>query len=156
MADSSCLIHVQYATAALEKKWQPLLAKPQLKKWVQSACKSSCELTLRLVNQQEGLALNQQYRGQKHATNILTFALNEPVAKPSTDTIQADLVFCMPVIEKEARLQNKEVLHHMIHLLIHGVLHAQGFDHEDPIEADGMEALEVAILHRLKLKNPYI
>jgi probable rRNA maturation factor len=68
----------------------------------------------------------------------------------------ADFVFCVPVIEKEAKVQGKQLLHHFIHLLIHGVLHAQGFDHEDPIEAQAMETLEIAILHRLKLENPYI
>ena len=108
------------------------------------------------MNAKEGLALNQAYRDGDHATNILTFSLNDEDSDLTKDTILADFVFCMPVIEKEAKAQGKEVLHHFIHLLVHGVLHAQGFDHEDPIEAEAMEALEIAILHRLKLENPYI
>ena len=150
------LVNTQFASTALQKKWEPLLTKVQLKKWIKAACKLPFVFTLRLVNTKEGLELNQTYRGGDHATNILTFSMNGIGSDLSKETIMADFVFCMPVVEKEAKDQGKQVLHHFIHLLVHGVLHAQGFDHEDPIEAEAMEALEIAILHRLKLENPYI
>ena len=67
----------------------------------------------------------------------------------------ADLVFCMPVIQREAKKQDKTIQDHFAHLTIHGVLHAQGFDHEDELDAQAMESLEVAILKRLKIKDPY-
>ncbi|SMC37642.1 rRNA maturation RNase YbeY [Polynucleobacter kasalickyi] len=156
MPSQKYLVNTQFASTAIQNKWEPLLANAQLKKWIKAACKLPFEFTLRLVNAKEGLALNQAYRDGDHATNILTFSLNDEDSDLTKDTILADFVFCMPVIEKEAKAQGKEVLHHFIHLLVHGVLHAQGFDHEDPIEAEAMEALEIAILHRLKLENPYI
>ncbi len=149
-------VNTQFATSALENKWGELLTDAQLKKWIKAACQLPFEFTLRFVNAKEGLLLNQMYRGEDHATNILTFSLNDLSSDLSDQTLMADFVFCVPVIEKEAKAQGKQLLHHFIHLLIHGVLHAQGFDHEDPIEAQAMETLEIAILHRLKLENPYI
>ena len=149
-------VHTQFATPAIQNKWEPYLANAEVTKWIKAACKLPFEFTLRLVNAKEGLELNQNYRGGDHATNILTFSLNDTHSDLTIDTLTADFVFCMPVIEKEAKEQDKQVLHHFIHLLVHGVLHAQGFDHEDPVEAEAMEELEIAILHRLKLKNPYI
>ena len=68
----------------------------------------------------------------------------------------ADLVLCLPVIEIEAKKQDKSFEHHLAHLIIHGVLHAQGFDHEEEIDANAMESLEIAILKQLKIQNPYI
>jgi probable rRNA maturation factor len=156
MPSPKYLVHLQCASTAIQNKWEPLLTNAALKKWIKAACKLPFEFTLRLVNAKEGLQLNQAYRGGDHATNILTFSLNDEDSDLTKDTILADFVFCMPVIEKEAKAQGKQVLHHFIHLLVHGVLHAQGFDHEDPLEAEAMESLEIAILHRLKLENPYI
>jgi len=156
MSSQKYQVHTQFASTTLESKWGPVLTDTQLKKWIKAACQLPFEFTLRLVNAKEGLVLNQMYRGENHATNILTFSLNDLSSDLISETVTADLVFCMPVIEKEAKTQGKQVNHHFIHLLIHGVLHAQGFDHEDPIEAQAMETLEIAILHRLKLENPYI
>ena len=100
----------------------------------------------------ESKRLNNQYRGQNHATNILTFTLTE---EDTPSLLVADLILCMPVIEKEARAQAKSIEDHFAHLIVHGTLHAQGFDHEDAIEALAMESLEIAILKRLKINNPY-
>ena len=74
---------------------------------------------------------------------------------PSAE-LMADLVICMPVLEKEAKKQGKTLEHHFAHLIVHGMLHAQGFDHEDEIDALAMESLEIAILKRLKIQNPYV
>jgi probable rRNA maturation factor len=155
MAIGNSSIYIQFATPAIQDKWGPLLTLARLKKWVNAACKVNYELTLRLVNSKEAYALNHNFRGGDHATNILTFSLNHP-SDDLQQGICADLIFCMPVIVKEAKLQGKDIVNHFTHLLIHGVLHAQGYDHEDYVEAEAMEALEVAILQQLKLPNPYI
>ncbi len=108
------------------------------------------EITVRVVGDKEGRALNLQYRGKDYATNVLTFdyALS-PV-------LLADLVLCAPVLEHEATEQNKDLRAHYVHLLVHGTLHAMGFDHEhSPAEAARMEALEVLILQGLGYSNPY-
>jgi probable rRNA maturation factor len=115
------------------------------KKTVQAA-----EITVRVVDSEEGRALNQQYRGKDYATNVLTFdyALS-PV-------LLADLVLCAPVLEREALEQGKDLRAHWVHLLVHGTLHAMGYDHEhSQQEAARMEALEILILRDLGMDNPY-
>jgi probable rRNA maturation factor len=77
-------------------------------------------------------------------------------AENSPPVLIADLILCMPVIEVEAKKQNKTIQNHLAHLVVHGVLHAQGFDHEDEIDALAMESLEIAILKKLKIQNPYV
>ena len=93
--------------------------------------------------------LNRDYRGQDHATNILTFSYGQAPG------LFADLVFCLPVMRAEARQQNKRPDHHAAHLIVHGVLHASGMDHQNKNDADAMEWLEVAILGRFRIPNPY-
>lgn len=108
------------------------------------------ELTVRIVDAEEGQALNRDYRGRDYATNVLTFdyAL-EPV-------VMADLVLCAPVIEAEAKKLKKPLAAHYAHLLVHGALHAQGWDHEtSEADAEAMEAREVEILAALGEPNPY-
>ncbi len=116
------------------------------------ACNGPAELTVRVVDEAEGRALNRQFRGmaQDHATNVLTFGYaTRPV-------IHADLVLCAPVVAKEAAEQGKPLRAHYTHLLVHGALHAQGYDHETSAQAaHEMEALEVLLLGALGLANPY-
>jgi len=107
------------------------------------------EITVRIVGQAEGLALNQSYRAQDHATNVLTFAY-------SLAPVVADLVLCAPVVAQEAKQQGKTLAAHYAHLLVHGTLHAQGWDHETSLaDALAMEAQEVAIMRGLGMPNPY-
>ena len=122
--------------------------------WVQRvlrhALQSPGELTVRIVDAQEGQALNHSFRKKNNATNVLTFDYErQPV-------VVADLVLCAPVIEREASEQGKALKNHYAHLLVHGCLHAQGWDHETS-EADAleMEAFEVEILAQLGVPNPY-
>lgn len=145
-------LDVQFASAALAKKWDGQITKQKLKKWVQAALLEDAAITIRFVGRAEGRKLNAAYRQKDYATNVLTFPYEE---QPGIDHLYADIIICPPVVEKEAKEQQKTFLQHLAHLTIHGTLHAQGFDHEDEIEAQAMEELEVAILKKLKQPNPY-
>ena len=127
----------------------------QLRRWVRSALFADAELTLRFVGTTESRQLNAQFRGRDYATNVLTFNYSDEVASHSTAALQADIVICLPVLNREARSQGKAVRDHLAHLVIHGVLHAQGLDHETDEEAIRMESLETAILKRFRIADPY-
>ena len=122
------------------------------RRWVQAALLAPAELTLRFVDADEGRALNRDYRGKDYATNVLTFAYTED---EDAEVTQADIILCTDVLEKEAAEQGLAIAAHAAHLVVHGVLHAQGYDHEDASEAAEMEALEVEILAGLGIENPY-
>jgi len=146
-------LELQFSNRALETKWATIFSLKLIRPWVKAALQQPAQVVVRLVGSAESKRLNYQYRAQNHATNILTFTLSENTL--SAELI-ADLLICMPVLEKEAKKQGKTLEHHFAHLIIHGMLHAQGFDHEDEIDALAMESLEIAILKRLKIQNPYI
>jgi probable rRNA maturation factor len=147
-------ITLQFSSPTLQKRWAPKLPIRRVKKWVQSSLEGPAELTLLFVGNAQSKKLNQTYRHQDHATNVLTFSLDLPSSKnPKTC---ADLIFCIPVINQEARAQKKDPIKHLTHLIIHGVLHAQGYDHENTKQAKVMENLEIAILKKLGIENPYV
>jgi len=127
-----------------------ILSPARVRKWVAMALDAPAEIAVRIVGAEEGQALNRQYRGKNYATNVLTFDYaREPV-------VSADLVLCAPVVEREAREQGKTLEAHYAHLLVHGALHAQGYDHEaGQREALKMEALEVLLMGVLGFPNPY-
>lgn len=141
-------LSVQYPDMRL----QEILTRPLLRKTVQAAIFFPAELNLRFVGAEEGRLLNKDYRGKDYATNVLTFAYTED---SEADVTQADIILCTDVLQKEATEQNKSIIEHAQHLVVHGVLHAQGYDHEDDAEAEEMEALEIEILANLGLPNPY-
>ena len=126
------------------------LRHPAVHRWIAQALARPAQIAVRVVGTEEGQALNRQYRGKDYATNVLTF---DYVREP---TVMADLVLCAPVVEREARAQRKTLRDHYAHLLVHGTLHAQGWDHEtgerDALE---MEALEILLLASLGFDNPY-
>lgn len=134
--------------------------RPRLRRWVLAALQQDARVTLRFVGRREGRALNLAHRGRDYATNVLTFAYGSPPL-PGTPTdagaapIEADIVICLPVVRAEAREQRKPVDHHLAHMVIHGVLHAQGYDHDDEAEAQAMESLETALLARFRIPDPY-
>jgi probable rRNA maturation factor len=138
-----------------DRRLQKQLPRKLLKSVVQAALVSPpapVEITLRFVNAEEGRVLNREYRGKDYATNVLTFAYNESNA---AKVIAADIILCTDVLQQEAENQHKTILAHTLHLIVHGVLHAQGYDHVEQGEAVAMEALEVEILAKLDVKNPY-
>jgi len=125
------------------------LPRHRVTRWLRAALQSDAELTVRIVDAAEGRALNRDYRHKDYATNVLTFDYaQEPV-------VNADLVLCAPVVAQEAKAQHKTLEEHYAHLLIHGALHAQGWDHELDEDAQVMELRESEIMARLGFANPY-
>lgn len=112
---------------------------------------------IRIIDEQESKLLNSQYRHKDYATNVLSFTNDLPsnILDSLEEIPLGDLAICAPVVEREANEQNKQLHAHWAHMVIHGILHLQGFDHEDEVEAETMEALECAMLAKLGLANPY-
>lgn len=125
------------------------LPRRRVMRWLKAALDGPAEITVRIVDAEEGQALNREYRQRDYATNVLTFDYqHEPV-------VVADLVLCAPVVEREAQEMGLPVADHYAHLLVHGALHAQGHDHEEDDEAEAMESREREILKGLGLHDPY-
>ena len=145
MAASELSLSLQFADARHRHE----LPRHKVRRFVRAALERPGELTVRIVGADEGRELNRSWRGKDYATNVLTFDYShEPV-------VQADLVLCAPVVEAEAMTLGVPLLHHYAHLLVHGTLHAQGWDHETEDEAQAMEAHETALMLRLGLADPY-
>jgi probable rRNA maturation factor len=125
------------------------LPRHKVARWIRASLQSDAEITVRIVDTAEGQALNRDYRQKDYATNVLTFDYTqEPV-------VTADLVLCAPVVALEAKDQDKTLEEHYAHLLVHGALHAQGWDHEEDEDAQVMELRESEIMARLGFANPY-
>ncbi len=132
-----------------DSRHRGVLSRADVIRWIRAALAVPAEITVRVVDADEGLALNRDFRGQDHATNVLTF----PYA--DAPTLSADLVVCAPVVEAEAAAQGIPLVAHYAHLIVHGTLHAQGFDHERTTEAKRMEARESEILVGFGFADPY-
>lgn len=126
------------------------LPRHQVARWIRAALQAPGEIAVRIVGEDEGRELNRSYRGKDYATNVLTFDYaREPL-------VHADLVLCAPVVEREARELGLPLADHYAHLLVHGTLHAQGWDHEtSDADAEAMEARETEVLLGLGLHDPY-
>ncbi len=125
-------------------------------KWARLALQScdvdSATLTIRIVNQTEGHNLNNAFRDKDYATNVLTFVYHDKKSR----NLEGDIVLCAPVVNREAKEQKKPPQNHYAHLTIHGLLHLAGLDHINAKDAKVMEALEVALLAKLKIADPYV
>ena len=144
-------LSVQYPDARLKE----VITRTAIRKWIQAALFAPAELTIRFVDADEGRELNKQYRGKDYATNVLTFAYNEGEEMADDAPTQADIILCTDVLEREAAEQKKSVEEHTAHLIVHGVLHAQGYDHEDDDKAAEMEGIETELLAELGYADPY-
>jgi len=132
-----------------DKRHRDQLPRHKVARWLKAALESDAELTVRIVDAEEGQALNRDYRQKDYATNVLTFDYTqEPV-------VMADLILCAPVVEREAQEQHKDLVAHYAHMLVHGALHAQGWDHLEDDEAQAMEQREREIMAALGFNDPY-
>jgi len=132
-----------------DKRHRDTLPRHKVARWVKAALDTDGEIAVRIVDAEEGQALNKDFRKKNYATNVLTFDYaHEPV-------VMADLIVCAPVIEQEAAEQGKSLEAHYAHMLVHGTLHAQGWDHLKKKEAEAMEAREREILAALGFPDPY-
>ena len=111
------------------------------------------EVVIRIVDEAEMIQFNEHYRDKKGSTNILSFPFEAP--EGVDNYLLGDMLVCAPVVEKEAQQQKKELDHHWAHMIVHGVLHLLGYDHVDDQDAEEMEELEIKILKKIKIKNPY-
>lgn len=125
------------------------LPRHKVARWIRAALDAPAEITVRIVDADEGRALNRDYRGRDYATNVLTFDYSH------APVVVADLILCAPVVEAEAKKARKPIEQHYAHLLVHGALHAQGHDHERDDEAAVMEARETEVLASLGHPDPY-
>lgn len=147
----SAAVAVQYGT---RRPWAP--AAPTLRLWADAALaggRRRAELGIRVVGSAEGRRLNRDFRGKDRPTNVLSFP--GPGDAPGSGRFLGDLVVCAPVVAREAREQGKALRAHWAHMVVHGVLHLLGEDHDTPRRAAGMEAREIAILAGLGFGNPY-
>jgi probable rRNA maturation factor len=126
-----------------------LLARHRVARWIRAALLAPADITVRIVDESEGRALNRDFRSKDYATNVLTF----DYAK--APRVQADLVLCAPVVAREARDQRLRIEAHYAHLIVHGTLHAQGWDHERAADARRMQARETVLLAALGYPDPY-
>ena len=127
-------------------------------RWAEAALQEDvtedCELSIRLVEVEESAELNNTYRAKTGPTNVLSFPFDSPI--PMEPKLLGDLVICVPIVEKEALEQAKQLENHWAHLVVHGCLHLLGYDHIEDDQAEEMEAFEVEILQTLVIDNPYL
>ncbi len=144
----SLTLSVQYALGHTG-----LPSRAQLRQWAKAALLGDVEATLRIVDADEGQSLNQSYRRKAHATNVLTFAYG---SETKTGPMTGDIVLCAPVVTREAAEQAIPLDAHYAHLVVHGMLHLQGYDHERKHDAVTMEAVESFIMQRMGYPDPYL
>lgn len=138
-------LSLQFADAA----HRAVLPRHRVARWLRAALAAPAQITVRIVGNDEGRALNRDFRGKDYATNVLTFDYErEPV-------VVADIVLCAPVVEREAAEQGVDLAAHYAHLVVHGALHAQGFEHERAQDARAMEARESRVVVALGFADPY-
>jgi len=128
-----------------------------IKRWVSAAIgdkPEDTELSLRIVDEQESQALNEKYRGANGPTNVLSFPFDAEIPEPLP--LIGDIVICAPVVAREAQQQNKDLKAHWAHMIIHGVLHLLGYDHQNESQAVIMETLETDIMQNLGFPPPYL
>ena len=151
MAFKKLQLSLQFGDIGNAARHRAALPRHSVARWIRHALECDAEITVRIVGSDEGQALNRDYRKKDYATNVLSFDYTR------APLVTADLVLCAPVVAKEAKDNKKPLRDHYAHLLVHGTLHAQGYDHEtSAADADTMEAREIGILAGVGVKNPYL
>jgi probable rRNA maturation factor len=146
---SDLTLSLQFGAIKYAQRHRAALPRHKVTRWIRHALSTDAEITVRIVDAEEGQALNRDFRKKDYATNVLTFDYTqEPL-------VTADLVLCAPVVAQEAKEQGKTLQEHYAHLIVHGTLHAQGWDHELDEDAQVMELRETEIMARLGFNNPY-
>jgi len=156
--DASVSVDVQVASAVTS-----VPDENEIQTWVAEAISElavdrKCEVSVRIVDEEEGRDLNMRYRDMDRATNVLSFPVDSDTLgnlPPDLPVSLGDIVICGPVVEREAADQHKEIAAHWAHLFVHGTLHLLGHDHEMDAEAVEMEAIETRILRRCGVGDPY-
>ncbi|GGD57884.1 rRNA maturation RNase YbeY [Caballeronia grimmiae] len=143
---------LQFPAAKTYPSHKAMLPRATVARWIKASLFADAELTVRFVDEEEGRTLNRTYRQKDYATNVLTFAY----AESEDDPVAGDLILCCPVVEREAAEQGKPLAAHYAHLIVHGTLHAQGYDHEVESEAQEMESIEADIMQSLGFSDPYV
>jgi len=150
MALAALTLSLQFGRFKGVERHRAALPRHGVTRWIRHALDADAEITVRIVDADEGQQLNREFRGKDYATNVLTFDYAQ------APLVRADLVLCAPVVAREAKEQRKTLAAHYAHLLVHGTLHAQGWDHETGEEdAEAMEAREIEILAGLGIRDPY-
>ena len=143
-------LSLQFGDISYAARHRTALPRHKVVSWIRHSLTVDGEITVRIVGAEEGQRLNREFRKKDDATNVLTFDYMQ------SPEVMADLVLCAPVVAQEARQQGKTLQAHYAHLLVHGTLHAQGWDHEtSESDAEAMEAHEIEIMRKLGFKNPY-
>ena len=154
MALHQLKLSLQFADIPFAARHRAALPRHKVTRWIRHALSDDAEITVRIVNAEEGQRLNKAFRNKDYPTNVLTFEYAQ--ATEESPWVLADLVLCAPVVAQEAKAQGKTLQAHYAHLLVHGTLHAQGWDHEtSAADANEMEDYEIEILKELGLRNPY-
>jgi probable rRNA maturation factor len=148
-ARSKATFELQLSLQQPDGRHRSVLLRSRVARWIRAALEAPAEITVRIVDEAEGRELNRSYRKRDYATNVLTFDYQR------SKVVVADLVLCAPVIAREAQEQGKTIDAHYAHLIVHGALHAQGFDHERAADARRMQAREVELLAALGIADPY-
>lgn len=148
--NKSVSIELQYASPALQKQVAGISSQKELGLWASACFRKPARITIRFINKAEAHDLNLFFRGFDKPTNVLTFPYHG-----KGESVDADIVLCLPIVREEAKEQSKTLKAHLAHLLIHGCLHAQGHDHMNTSQAKKMESLEIKLLKSLGFSNPY-
>ena len=143
-------LSLQFGSIKYADRHRAALPRHKVTRWIRHALAADAEITVRIVDADEGQTLNREFRKKDYATNVLTFDYTQD------PLVTADLVLCAPVVAKEAKEQGKTLQAHYAHLIVHGTLHAQGWDHELDEDAQVMELRETEIMARLGFANPYV
>lgn len=151
------MAHLELDLQVATESTADLPSEDDFSSWVKVALPTSgdeYEVTVRIVDEEESQALNNEYRGKDKPTNVLSFPFEAPMDLEIP--LLGDLVICSQVVSREAIEQDKPLLHHWAHMTIHGILHLRGYDHINDDEAEEMEALETQLLASLTIPDPYL